>query len=129
MLKKAIILPLLFVCSMSFAQVFVANVDINKKNIEYVEVWDNYDKESGKFMAMVDYGQEDNRDKDKKGQQLMVTSANGATLQFNGIVHILNYMHRNGWEIVHIKDMGDYESYLMKRKADFSLMPISGSDQ
>ncbi len=129
MLKKVLFLPLLFVCSFSFAQVFVANVNLSEKNIEYIEVWDIFDKQSGKFMAMVDYGQEDKRDEDEKGHRLMVTSAQGTTLQFNGTVHILNFMYRNGWEILHIKDMGEYESYLMKRKADYSLMPISGSDR
>jgi len=128
MMRFILFLSFLFVGNFAFAQVYVNNVNINDRNIEYLEVWDLFDEDSNKFAALVDYGQEDDRENDKKGKLLRVTSAKGTPLQFNGLVHILNYMHQNGWEVMDMKNMGNYESYLMKRKTNYSLMPISGSD-
>lgn len=112
-----------------YAQVYVNNVNINDRNIEYVEVWDLFDEDSNKFVALLDYGQEDDRDNDRKGNMLRITSAKGTPLLFNGSVHVLNFMHQNGWEIIHIKDMGKYESYLMKRQMNRDMIPISGTDR
>ena len=38
------------------------------------------------------------------------------TWNSNGIVNILNFMYTNGWEVLHVKTIGDYESFIMRRR-------------
>jgi len=101
--------------STAFSQVFVNKQDVNKRSIQYVEVWEKYNKDTQKFFAMVDYGQEDDKS-DASGNMLMMTNDEGQTLEFNGIIDIINYMARNGWQVLHIKTIDKYESFVMHRK-------------
>ena len=109
------------------AQVFVNKVNINNRNIEYLEIWEKFDQGKKRYVALVDYGQVDDRRQDKNGDLLRVTNKEGVALEFNSIVHILNYMHRNGWEVLSVNSMGEFESYLMKRDHPEEFQ-ISGSD-
>ena len=101
--------------SSTFAQVFVENTNINDRKVQYLEIWEKYNKDTDRFWAMIDYGQLDNRE-DKSGQALMMTSSSGQALEFNGIVNILNFMYSNGWEVLHVKTIGDYESFILNRR-------------
>lgn len=98
-----------------FSQVYVGNVNINERKVQYLEVWEKYNKDSDRFYAMVDYGQQDNRE-DKSGVKLRMTNPGGQDLEFNGIVNILNFLHTNGWDVLHVKTIGDYESFIMTRR-------------
>ncbi|MEO1627517.1 MAG: hypothetical protein AAFV25_20365, partial [Bacteroidota bacterium] len=88
---------------------------------------EKFDNDKKRYMGLVDYGQYDDRKNDKEGKMLRITNQEGIAIEFNGIMHILNFMHRNGWEVMNVKAVDDYESYVMKRKEMFDI-PISGSD-
>ncbi len=120
-------LTFLLVAGFSQAQVIVNNVNINDRSIEYIEVWDKFDEAKQRYYAMIDYGQMDDRKNDENGILLRITSEGGLALEFNSSTHILNFLHRNGWELMQVKEMNDYDSYLMRRKGSFEI-PISGSD-
>lgn len=121
-MKKLILPFLLLLSTISFGQIFVGKSDINTRPLQYIEIWDKPIKSIGKSYALVDYGQKtDENNKDS----WRVSNRNGAPIEFNGIVDVLNYMHRNGWEIVHNKSTDGYESYLMKRRAGY-IIPDTG---
>ncbi len=114
-MKNLLLLCFLGFASNTFAQVFVDKTNINDQKIQYLEIWEKYNKDTDRFWAMVDYGQQDDRE-DKSGTQLKLSSKSGQGLEFNGIVNILNYMFTNGWEVLHVKTVGDYESFIMHRR-------------
>lgn len=114
-MKNLLLLLFLGLSTTAFSQVFVGNVNINERKVQYLEVWEKYNKDSDRFFAMVDFGQMDDRE-DKSGMKLRMTNAGGQDLEFNGIVNILNFMHSNGWEVMHVKTVGEYESFIMTRK-------------
>ena len=103
------------------AQVFVNKVNVSAESIAYLEVWEKYDEQRQSYVAMVDYGQKDDRNTDKEGYRLRITNEKGAVLDFNGIVHIINYLHKQGWELFHVKTLGKYESYIMRRSSPENL--------
>ncbi|MEL6863069.1 MAG: hypothetical protein AAFP19_01565 [Bacteroidota bacterium] len=108
------------------AQVFVNKVNINERNLEYLEVWEKRNKDKNTYVGMIDYGQMDDRVEDKAGLNLIVTNNEGAALEFNSMIHILNHLYRNGWEVMHVKAVDGYESFIMRRKDSYRL-PLSGS--
>lgn len=110
------------------AQIFVDKVNINNQNVQYLEVWEKYDGESQKYLALADYGQFDDRKNDKEGEMLRLTNEEGVALEFNGEIHILNFLYYNGWEVMQVKTMERYDSYIMVRRDQFSEIQISGSD-
>jgi len=114
---KNLILPLLLLVStISFGQIYVGKSDINTRPLQYIEIWDKPIKSIGKSYALVDYGQMSDAD---NNASWTISNRNGAPLEFNGTVDVLNYMYRNGWEIMHNKSTDGYESYLMKRRAGY----------
>jgi len=115
-MKKLILPLLLLVSTISFGQIYVGKSDINTRYLQYIEIWDKPIKSIGKSYALVDYGQMS--DDDNK-TSWTISNRNGAPLEFNGIVDVLNYMYRNGWEIVHNKNTEGYDSYLMKRRPGY----------
>ncbi len=100
------------------AQIYVNKVDVNSRPVQYVEVWEKFNKENGKFFAMLDYGQQDDL-KDRAGKLLFVTNQEGQYLEFNSMVDALNFMYRNGWEVMHAKASAKVQSYIMKKRNDF----------
>jgi len=112
----------------AFSQVIINKKDINNRAVNYVEVWEKYNKETEKFFAMVDYGQLDDK-KDSEGVNLKMTNDQGQYLEFNGIIDIINYMARNGWEVLHVKTIDKYESYVMKRKSNLMTPQLSTTSE
>ena len=98
------------------AQIFVDKVNVNAKSIAYLEVWEKFDEDRGSYVAMVDFGQKDDRKADKHGAKLRITNEKGAVIDFNGVIHILNYLDKQGWEVLHVKSLGKFHSYIMHRK-------------
>ena len=115
-MKKLIVPFLLLISTISFGQIFVGKSDINTRYLQYIEIWDKPIKSLEKSYALVDYGQQ--TDEENKASW-RISNRNGDPLEFNGIVDVLNYLYRNGWEIVHNKSTNGYESYLMKRRAGY----------
>lgn len=115
-MKKLILPLLLLVSTISFGQIFVGKADINTRHLQYIEIWDKPIKSIGKSYALVDYGQMSDNDNKVSWR---ISNRNGAPIEFNGVVDVLNYMYRNGWEIMHNKSTEGYESYLMKRRAGY----------
>jgi len=76
-------------------------------------LWEHFNKQSGKFYAMVDYGQD--APKSSQGENYKVTEKNGEPKKFNGTIAMLNFLYKNGWELVRIKTTGEISSYIMKR--------------
>lgn len=123
-MKKLILPILLMVSTISYSQVFVGKVDINQRYLQYVEVWEKPIEANNKFYLMVDYGQMDDPE-DSRGQSYILNNRKGFVMEFNSIVESLNYMYRNGWEVLSAKNIDGYESFIMKRRAGF-VMPTSG---
>ena len=115
-MKKLILPLLLLVSTISFGQIFVGKTDINNRHLQYIEIWDKPIKSTGKYYALVDYGQISDEDNNSSWR---ISNRNGTPIEFNGVVDVLNYMYRNGWEIMHNKSTDGYESYLMKRRAGY----------
>lgn len=124
-MKNLLLFFFLFVSTFSYAQVFVNKIDINNRYLQYVEVWEKPISDAGKYFAMVDYGQMNDSKGDKAGDALILTNAKGKKMEFNGIVDALNYMYRNGWEVLQPKNIDGYESFIMKRR-DGYIMPTEG---
>ena len=95
------------------AQIYVNQIDVNKFDYQYLELWEHYNKQTGKFYAMVDYGQD--APKSSLGESYKVNEKNGDVKKFNGTISMLNFMHKNGWEMVGIKTTGEINSYILKR--------------
>lgn len=121
---KKLIFPILFlmVGMTAGAQVMVGKTDINTRYVQYVEVWDKPAKTDGKYLAMVDYGQ---ATQDDAVTNWAVNNMNGQPMEFNGVIDMLNFMYRNGWEVMTTKTTEGYESYFMKRRAGY-VMPTAG---
>ncbi|KAA3438024.1 hypothetical protein [Rufibacter hautae] len=109
---KKLLMPLLFILcltSISFAQEQPA-----KRTEEYCDAF-MWEKTFGKQVYLsVDFGQS----KKKTDEKLL--DAAGNPLVFNSPIDALNYLNRQGWELVNVyvlrEDRTDYRHYLMKRK-------------
>lgn len=112
-MKNILIAALIFVANYGTAQVYVNNIDVNKFDYAYVEMWEHYNKQNGKYYALVDYGQVTTTTSNR--ENFRVNHLNGGPMEFNSIVSILNFLHKNGWELVSIKTTGEIDSYIMKR--------------
>ena len=112
-MKNILIAVLIFVTNFCTAQVYVNQIDVNKFDYQYLEMWEHFDKQTGMFYAMVDYGQ--NSLKSLNAENLKVNEQNGKPMEFKSVISILNFLYKNGWELVTIKTTGEYDSYIMKR--------------
>lgn len=112
-MKNILITALVLVANFCSAQVLVNQIDVNKFDYQYLEVWEHYNNANGKFYAMIDYGQIIIAE--NGNAQRRVNENNGQPKEFNSIVSILNFLHRNGWELVTIKTTGEIDSFIMKR--------------
>jgi hypothetical protein len=112
-MKNILIAVLIFVTNFCIAQVYVNQIDVNKFDYQYLEMWEHFDKQTGMFYAMVDYGQ--NSLRSLNAENLKVNEQNGKPMEFKSVISILNFLYRNGWELVTIKTTGEYDSYIMKR--------------
>ena len=112
-MKNILIAVMIFVANFCSAQVYVNNIDVNKFDYQYLEMWEHFNKSTGKFYALIDYGQMTNSSSSR--ESFKVNHLNGNPMEFNSIISILNYLYKNGWELVSIKSTGDIDSYIMKR--------------
>lgn len=84
----------LFCSTFSFAQVYVAGVNINE--IDSVKVClvnvSTFRSLAASNTVSVDYGQPD-----KRAVNRITNKSNGEKTKFNSIGHILNFMENNGW--------------------------------
>ncbi|RNI30548.1 hypothetical protein [Rufibacter latericius] len=109
---KKVLMALLFIfwlSNISFAQDQPA-----KRTEEYCDAF-MWEKTFGKqFYMSVDFGNA----QQKRGEKLLDTSGN--PLEFISPIDALNYLNRQGWELVHVyvlrEDKTDYRHYVMKRK-------------
>ncbi|MEM8908497.1 MAG: hypothetical protein AAGD05_11670 [Bacteroidota bacterium] len=124
-MKNLLLLFFLLWTTLAPAQVYVGQVDINKRYVQYVEIWEKPIDNSDRFYALVDYGQVDNSKDDKMGINLIISNMKGARMEFNGIIDVLNYMYRNGWEVLQVKNLDGYESYVLERREGF-VLPAGG---
>ena len=124
-MKKIILFSFLFISTLGYSQVFVNKIDINNRYLQYVEVWEKPMSDDAKYYAMVDYGQMNDTKEDTDGNALILTNAKGKKMEFNGIVDALNFMYRNGWEVLQPKNIDGYESFIMKRREGY-IMPSAG---
>lgn len=116
-MKKLLLFVSILVSNWCMGQVYVNHKNLSNSNEQYIEVWEKYHMASGKFYAMVDYGQDMQDEED--GVRLKIHDPNNNFLQFNNTVAILNYLHRNGWELIQVKKTANVESYLMQRRKEF----------
>lgn len=118
-MKKIFLFVFILSANWASAQIFVNQKNVNATNYQYLEVWEKFNRGSEKFSVMVDYGQDTHTDNGRA--KLKMHDSKGSFLEFNSVVSILNYFHLNGWELVQVKQTDDIESYLLKRRDNFSL--------
>lgn len=96
-MKKVLIGLLLMTSISAKAQIVVDGVDINKlDSVQYVEILGiDQGLFQRKLQIIVDYGQ-----KFKWGTDARIQNAQGTVMQFNTMVHPLNFFSANGWEFV-----------------------------
>lgn len=110
-MKKTLLL-LCFCLSLSAfasAQVYVDGVRLDPDNTgNYIEV-DPMFHTDGTCAFRTDYGQTEPRED-------YLTDAFGKTLDFRSLVHGLNFLYSNGWEVLQITAVGTNRRYLLKRR-------------
>ncbi len=121
-MKKVFLLTLICCAHWCTAQIIVNQTNLNEGTYQYIEVWEKFNKRTGKFHVMVDYGQDLLSDKD--GATLKMYNNNGRQMEFNSVVAILNYFHVNGWELTATKTTDGIESYLLTRRKNFSIPKV-----
>lgn len=112
MKKSILLLIVIFACSIGYSQIFVGDVNINKRKgntyVELVGITKNFET-----LVHVDYGQakpkaEEIRDKD------------GSIARSASVISALNIMTKNGWEFVSSYGYGTNDEnivrYLLKKK-------------
>ncbi len=112
MKKVFLLLTIVFACSIGYSQIYVGDVNINKRKgtnyVELVGITKNF-----KMEIHVNYGQakpkaEEIRDKD------------GSIARSGNIISPLNLMMKNGWEFVNSYGYGsngeNVVRYLLKKK-------------
>ncbi len=92
-----------------FSQVFVDGVNINKSNTQYCQVARSI------FGIYIDYGQK------KVKLKADITDKNGNHLKNNKTITILNFMDKNGWELIdfsrdNASDSPSREVFIFKKK-------------
>ena len=112
-MKNILIAVLILATNYCSAQVYVNQIDVNKFDYQYLEMWEHYNKPNGKFYAMIDYGQ--NFQKSNNNENFKLNQKNGQPMEFSSVISILNHLHKNGWELLTIKTTGEIDSYIMKR--------------
>lgn len=122
-MRYCFLLFILVATTSASAQIFVNKTDVNLRPVQYIEVWEKYTKgDNNTVFAMLDYGQQDDLN-DREGKMLHVTNKDGQYLEFNSMVDVLNFMFRNGWEVLHSKTTAKVQSYILKKRKDFVAKP------
>ncbi len=112
-MKKLIItLVITLACYSGFSQIYVGDVNINKKqNVKFVElvgITKNFN-----LSVYVDYGQ-------PKPVEEEIRDKNGTIARSNNIISVLNLMTKNGWEFVSSYGYGTNDEnvvrYLLKKE-------------
>ena len=112
MKKIIVLLIVVFACSIGYSQIYVGEVNINKRHgINYVElvgITKNF-----KMVVHVDYGQ-------AKPKEEEIRDKSGTIARSANIISALNLMAKNGWEFVNSYGYGTNDEnvvkYLMKKK-------------
>jgi len=112
MRKIILLLVTLFVSCVGFSQIYVGDVNINKKQginyIELVGITKNFQTQ-----VSVDYGQ-------SKPKVEEIRDKNGTIARSGNIISALNLMTRNGWEFVSSYGYGTNDEnvvrYLLKKE-------------
>lgn len=117
-MKNFILALLVFVSFNAYSQVSVDGVDVNKEDVEYITMT-AYLKPltANKYGVVIDYGQQM-----KFAQEVRITDKDGKAVTFNGAVHALNFLNKNGWELVEVYTTVfqniTYFNHICKRKKD-----------
>ena len=88
-MKNILIAVLILVVNFCSAQIYVNQIDVNKFDYQYLEVWEHFNKQTGKFNAMIDYGQMTS--KSDNGASYKVNELNGEPMKFNSTIAMLNF--------------------------------------
>lgn len=111
MKKITLLLIVFFACMTSYSQIYVGDVNINKKQnadfIELVGITKNY-----QIDVFVDYGQ-------VKPKPEEIRDKNGTIARSNNIISALNLLTKNGWVFVSSYGYGTNDEnvvrYLLKK--------------
>ncbi len=110
---KSIVLFVAFSCLLAeaSAQVMVGDVDINtNKDVKYIEVF--FGSKGKGVIAYVDYGQPVTG-----GGARTILGPDKQQIEFNTNIETLNYLYKNGWEVVTaFVTEGSTTVYLLRRK-------------
>ncbi len=121
-MKKILLFCFIVSAHWCTAQIYANKKNINDTGYQYIEIWEKYNKDSGKYLVMVDYGQ--HLESDEGSGHLKMHDNKGAVLQFNSIIAILNFFYLNGWELAELKTTSDIASYILKRRDNFILPKV-----
>lgn len=107
----------LFICGTCLAQVYVNGVAIDTVNTPFCQLICSNAGVWTKASIVIDYGQ---RYVDTGLNRQKIAGADQKPITFNSPIDILNFMVRQGWELVSFKTTGGGENvvfiYLLKRK-------------
>ena len=122
-MKNLIFIATIFMLTstVSFGQVTVEGVDINKLDIKYCElIGFNKSLFGKKIIVTVDYGQKFSLFKSQ-----LIKGPDGKPVVFNSMIDALNFMEKNGWEYVNnfaiSSGNGSVYHYLLRRKKKTTL--------
>jgi len=116
---KALFFVLLSLCisSTSLAQVYVNGVAIDTVNTPFCQLICSNPTIFTKAIVSIDYGQ---RYVDTGLNRQKIAGADQKSITFNSPIDALNFMSKQGWELVSFKTTGDGATtsfiYLLKRK-------------
>ena len=119
-MKTALIFMFLALPSLSFSQM-VNNVPLKDIDAEYVEFWAlgrAFDGQGRKVYLHLNYGQEWIRG-DSRRELFIVKDDNGVEILFNSEIDCLNFMVKNGYELIskneRISGESSFPVFLMRK--------------
>lgn len=103
----------LFLINTSFGQVYVDGVAIDTTKTPFCQLICVNASGLSRARILIDYGQ---HFVDTGLSHQKIAGADQQVIQFNSSIHALNFMVRNGWELVKFSLKGDAFIYLLQRR-------------
>lgn len=114
---RSLLILILLSPSLCLSQIFVNGVDINKKDIDYIQVIGASKFASTSTRILVDFGEEF-----RYSVRAKITDTKGEEKEFGTIIAALNFFTKNGWEFVSESRVSGssaaYSYYLLRRKKE-----------
>ncbi|GAB4050885.1 hypothetical protein [Spirosoma litoris] len=107
----------LFLANTSFAQVYVDGVAIDTTNTPFCQLVCTNAGGLSRARVLIDYGQ---HFVDNGLNRQKIAGPDKQVITFNSSIDALNFMIRNGWELVKFNLKGETFIYLLQRKKELN---------